>query len=134
MINCFVRRAAVVGLLATAVVLSGCGKKPNVTVKGTILRDGKPIAVSKTGVLQVTLRPDVGEGQQYTPKLGECDRATGEFVIPDVPPGKYKVGVEQFDPSPQFDKLNYAFSADKGKFIREIDGKAPLTIDVAKPE
>jgi hypothetical protein len=126
--------AAAVGLLAVLGLFLGCGRKANVTVKGTVVRGGQPLPVSKTGVLQVTLRPDLGEGEQYTPKVAECDRATGQFVIPDVPPGKYKVGVEQFDPNPQTEKLNHAFTADKGKFIRDIDGKEPLVIDLAKPQ
>lgn len=126
-------RALIIGLLSAGSLLAGCGKQANVTVKGTVVRDGQPIAVSKTGVLQVTLRPDVPEGEQYTSKIGECDRATGAFVIPDVPPGKYKIGVEQYDPSPQIDKLGGKMRPDNSKIVRDIDGKTPLTIDLAKP-
>jgi len=114
-------------------LVAGCGPPPNVTVTGTILKGGQPIQVSPTGVLQVTLRPDVGEDEEYTSKIGECDRA-GSFRITDVPPGKYKVGIEQFDPTPQIDKLNGAFHPGSSKIKRDIDGKVPLSIDLAKPE
>jgi hypothetical protein len=119
-----------VSLLALA---AGCGPPPNVTVTGTVLKGGQPIQVGPTGVLQVTLLPDVGPEEEYTSRIGECDRS-GNFQIVDVPPGKYKIGVEQFDPTPQTDKLNGAFVAGHGKIKRDLDGKAPLNIDLAKPE
>ena len=37
-------------------------------------------------------------------------------------------------PNPQIDKLNGAFRAGGSKIIREIDGKMPLDIDLAKPK
>lgn len=119
--------------VSLAALLSGCGPPPNITVTGTVLRDGKPLTVGPTGVLQVTLMPDVGPDEDYTSKIGECNRE-GHFTIGDVPPGKYKVGVEQFDPTPQVDKLNGAFHAGSSKIKRDLDGKAPLAIDLAKPE
>jgi hypothetical protein len=127
------RPAVLVGLIAAAWYCSGCQGNRNVTVEGTVLKNGQPIAVSPTGYVQVTLHPDAGPDAQFTPRIAECDRATGKFAIRDVLPGKYKIGVEQFDPNPQIDKLNSAFRADTGRIIREIDGKAPLVIDIAKP-
>jgi len=130
----FRRDVAAAWLLVAVAVYVGCGKKANVAVKGTVLRSGQPIAVSKTGVLQVTLQPDVPEGQPYSLKIGECDHATGQFEIQDVPPGKYKIGVEQFDPNPFTEKLNGKMRPENSKIVRDIDGKAPLTIDLDKPE
>ncbi len=127
------RPSLVAGLFAVASFLVGCNGNPNVTVDGTIVKNDQPIALSKTGILQVTLMPDVGADESYTNRIAECDRSTGKFQILDVKPGKYKIGVEQFDPNPQTDKLNSAFRADAGKIIREIDGKTPLMIDIAKP-
>jgi hypothetical protein len=127
------RRAVAFGLLLSLVVHAGCGKKQNVTVTGTVLRGGQPLKVSPSGVLQVTLVPDMEGDENFTSAIAECDRATGAFKILDVVPGKYKIGVEQFDPNPQTDKFNAAFRADTGKIVREIDGKEPLTIDLAKP-
>jgi hypothetical protein len=129
-----VRQALLICLLAILAITSGCNRGPRtVTVTGNVLRDGQPIAVSPTGYIQVTLQPDVSPETPFTPRLAECDRATGKFQFTDIPPGKYKVGIEQFDPTPQNEKLNGAFRADTGKIIREIDGKTPLTIDIAKP-
>ena len=127
-------KAALVGLLLGIVLFSGgCKGKRTVTVTGSVVREGKPIPVSATGYLQVTLVPDAGPDVQFTPKIAECDKATGAFQILEVPPGKYKIGVEQYDPTPQADKLKGAFRANDGKILREIDGKSPLTIDLAKP-
>jgi hypothetical protein len=113
--------------------VAGCGGPKNVTVTGTVLSNGKPVALSPTGTLQVTLMPDVPPDSQYTTFVNDCDKE-GKFTIENVPPGKYKIGIEQLDPTPQSDKLNGKFSAANTKIIREIDGKQPLVIDLAKPE
>ena len=119
--------------LSIFVTLCGCESKPRtVTVTGSVTKGGQPLSVSNTGYVQIMLLPDVGADEQYTTRVGRCEK-DGTFQIPEVAPGKYKVGVEQFDPIPQIDKLNGAFRAGDSKIIREIDGKAPVTIDLAKP-
>jgi hypothetical protein len=125
-------QAILVAVALMDFVSIGCKREQTVTVTGSVVRNGQPIPLGPTGVLEVKLRPDVGEDEPYTDSLGRCEK-DGSFSIPNVRPGRYKVGVEQFDPTPQMDKLNGAFRADTGKIVREIDGKAPLTIDLAKP-
>jgi hypothetical protein len=127
------RTMAAGAVLLVVLLLGGCAPPANVTVTGTILQGDKPIAVSSTGVVQVTLKPDVPEGTEFTTYVGRCDSSTGQFEVLDVPPGKYKIGVEQLDPTPQQDKLQGAHSVNNSKIIREIDGKSPLMIDLAKP-
>src|SRR5689334_2392584 len=125
------RHAAAVCLLTLAITFTGCGKGGKaVTVTGTVLRSGQPLALSPTGIVEVTLEPDLPPDKAFSPRLGECDKTTGKFEIREVPPGKYKVGVQQLDPNPTIDKLNGAFAARAGKFLREVDGKTPLTIDL----
>jgi hypothetical protein len=123
-------------LAVTLMILApaaGCNPQPRtVTVTGSVLRGGQPIAVSNTGYVQIMLLPDVGADAQYTTRVGRCEK-DGTFVIPEVPPGKYKIGIEQFDPNPQIDKLNGAFRAGDSKVIRDLDGKTPINIDLAKP-
>lgn len=126
------RQALLVGLLAASLFLPACQKGGNVTVTGRVLRNSQPIPLSKTGVVQVTLIPDVGPDEQYTTYVGRCDE-TGKFEVFDVPPGKYRISIEVLDPTPQNDKLNGAFAFANSKFKRDIDGKAPLAIDLAKP-
>jgi len=131
----FRRNAAAAWLLVAVVVYVGCGKKNNtITVTGSIVRNGQPIPVSKNGYVQVTIQPDVDPGKAFTPRIAECDKATGKFEIRDIPAGKYKVGIQQFDPDPTTDKLNGAFYVDTGKIVRDLDGKTPLDIDLAKPQ
>jgi hypothetical protein len=118
-------------LLCAGLVLlaAGCGVK-NVNVTGTVLRDKQPIELSPTGALQITLIPDVPPGTPYTTYPGRAD-ATGKFEVLDVPPGKYKIAVEQFDPNPMTDKLQGKFAADKTKIVKEVNGQAPLEVDLA---
>jgi hypothetical protein len=119
--------------LLAAWFFTGCGPPPNVTVTGTVLQGAKPLALSPTGVVQVTLKPDVPDGTDFTTYVGRCDPATGKFEVLDVPPGKYKIGIEQLDPTPMEDKFQGAHSVNSTKIIREIDGRAPIDIDLAQP-
>jgi hypothetical protein len=120
-------------LLAILAIMHGCDSKPRtVTVTGSVTRGGQPLPVSKTGYVQVMLLPDVGADEQYTTRVGRCEK-DGTFMIPEVQPGKYKIGIEQLDPNPQSDKLNGAFRAGDSKIIRDVDGKTPINIDLAKP-
>jgi hypothetical protein len=127
----FGNRLVLLGISAL-LVLAGCNRESAVTVTGKVLKNGQPLAVGPTGNVQVTIVPDVPPDEHYTSQIAECDRE-GNFTIPEVKPGRYKIGVEQFDPNPQTDKLNGAFTAAGGKIVRELDGKAPVVIDVAKP-
>ena len=121
-----------IGLYAVIVFTSGCKQENKVTVTGSVVRGGQPIACSANGYVQVILQPDVDAGEQYTTRTARCEK-DGTFKIIEVSLGKYKVGIEQLDPNPQIDKLKGEFRAGESKVIRDIDGKAPLTIDLAKP-
>ena len=118
-------------VLAVSLLATGCEPSPK-KVTGTVVRDGKPIPVSATGVIQVTLIPDVAPGTPYTPYIARCE-PDGKFEFPEVKPGKYKIAVEQLDPSPQTDKLEGAFGKEKTPIVRDIDGKKPIEIDLAHP-
>jgi hypothetical protein len=111
---------------------AGCKRELNVTVTGRVLKNGQPLALGPTGNVQITLVPDLPPDEHYTSRIGECDK-DGNFTITNVKPGRYKIGVEQFDPNPQTDKLNGAFTAAGGKIIREVDGKEPVVIELTKP-
>jgi hypothetical protein len=133
--NFFRRHVAATWLVVAVTVFVGCGKKINtVTVTGSVVRNGQPLPLSKNGYVQVTVQPDVDPDKAFTPRIAECDKATGKFEIRDLPAGKYKVGIQQFDPDPTTDKLKGAFYVDTSKIIRDLDGKTPLDIDLAKPQ
>jgi hypothetical protein len=123
---------SLVACLTILALSSGCNSSGTIKVTGTVLRDGKPLPISTTGVVQVTLIPDVAAGTPYTTSVGRCD-ANGKFEILEVKPGKYKIVIEQLDPNPATDKLAGAFGKDKTPIVRDIDGKKPVEIDLAHP-
>jgi len=131
--SAFSYRVELAWLVLVACCLAGCGQTANVTVTGKVLKNDQPLQLSPTGSVMVTLIPDVAPGTPASNKLEYAD-ASGNFTIQDVPPGKYKVAIVQLDPDPGSDKLAGAFSAKNTKIVREIDGKTPLNIDLARPE
>ncbi|HZN36655.1 MAG TPA: hypothetical protein VFB80_22655 [Pirellulaceae bacterium] len=127
------RKAAVCAMLSLA-WLAGCGPPPNVTAKGTVLRNNQPVKMmSPNGFIQVTLKPDVPPNQEFTTKVGRCN-PDGTFEVLDVPPGRYVVGIEHLDPNPVSDMLEGKLTYNFSKIKREVDGKTPILIDLAKPE
>ena len=101
-------------------------------ITGKVTRSGRPVRVSKTGSVLVTLVPVVEPGQPFSTYPGRAN-ADGSFTIPDVPPGKYRAAIEVLDPTPQWDKLRGAFSQQRSRIIRDLDGTTPLNLDLAHP-
>src|SRR4051794_28644883 len=115
---------AVSWVLVMLAVFLGCSKKTKtVTVTGSVVRSGQPISLGPNGYIELTLQPDLPPEVAFTPKTTECDRTTGKFTVPNVVPGRYKIGIRQLDPDPINDKLKGAFAASSGKIIRDLDGK-----------
>jgi hypothetical protein len=128
-------------LCSFVIFVAGCGGPVGpvtVSCEGTLLKDGQPLQVDKReiGVGQVTLEfIPVGDTGPAPQTYGAQADAAGKFSLPGgVPPGKYKVAVRQWDPYPDNDKLQGAFSKEKTPLIREIDGKSPIQIELSKPE
>jgi hypothetical protein len=104
----------------------GCGPgvvQPN----GKIVKGGQPVKVSDKGVIVLNFVPAEGgkEGASYSADT----KPDGTFKIigsdgKGIPPGKYKVAVQLFDPYPSNDLL-------KGKYAM---GKTELTVDVGKED
>jgi hypothetical protein len=118
-------------LLAAVLLMAGCGQKAKVKISGQVTRDGQPIAVSSTGTVWVTLVP-LDPGTPATSQTGRAN-ADGSFEISNVYPGKHRVAVEVQDPSPRVDALRGAFSKKDSPIIKDLDGKTPLNVDIAKP-
>ena len=128
------RRLLLVGMLiGLALPLAGCNKGPKmVTVKGSLVRNGAPIALGPMGVAQLILEPDVAQGEEFTTYPAPPLDASGKFEIKDVPEGKYKVIIRLYDPYPSNDTMKGAYESATTKYKVDIDGTKPLDIDVAK--
>jgi hypothetical protein len=121
-------------LLVLGVFLSGCGGGVRkVKITGKVLNNGQPLKITEgKGEVRITLLPVVEPGQPYDTFRGKAG-TDGSFEIPDVPAGKYRVGIEHLDPSPQEDQMRGRFAPNNSKIIRDLDGKASLDLDVSKP-
>ena len=142
------RPAAAITIFAMALIL-GCSQASNgiketvVPVKGRVTNAGQPLAISNTvlGWVEVAFMEIKGEGKQA--QAGQAFAAhadaSGAFTIPGLlgnglPPGKYRIAVQQWDPFPKTDKLGGKFSKQSTKIVREVTGKEEVLIDVSKPE
>lgn len=95
----FVRLALGVLLIAG---VTGCVRvKTNIT--GTVTCDGKPLVWnSEGGHLHLVFHPEPERG--ISPVKADTDWRTGTYRIAEIPAGKYRIAVQQFD-----EKHNDAF-------------------------
>jgi hypothetical protein len=120
--------------LAPVLILAAAGCSASlVEAHGKVVRNGKPIALSKTGTIDVIFIPVVEAGKPFTtyPAVVETD---GSFKVRQLPRGKYRIAVFVRDPNPQVDKLKSKFSNDKTKIEREVNGKDAIDVDLDKAE
>jgi hypothetical protein len=119
---------------ACGLTLTGCSGETLVEAKGKVTYRGAPIKLGPRGVLEVSLIPEQhDERGEYTSFTAEVNYADGAFEVPGkVPPGKYRISVQQLDPYPMNDKLKGAFHMDRSPIVREVTGE-PIEIDVSKP-
>src|SRR5437016_4677214 len=91
--NRFIR--LILGLLLIAGA-TGCVRiKTNIT--GTVTREGQPLVwTSEMGHLHVVFHPD-GETNMSPVKATKTDWRTGTYEIAEIPAGKYRIAVQQFD-------------------------------------
>jgi len=139
---------AAAGVLAAVVALAGCGgggdDGPQVTaVSGELTKGGQPLEVSGrevgTGRVVVEFYQLKDDGSVSTDPFEAEVAPDGSFQVAGlkgrgIPPGKYKIAVRQWDPYPQTDRLNGAFSRDQTPLVRQVESGKPLVIDLDKPE
>jgi hypothetical protein len=122
-------------LVLAGLTLPGCSKRPKVTITGKVMKNGQPLKVSKQGAIQVIFLPIVegssGPPAVTYPALVNSQEAT--YEVKDIPTGKYKVSVSQFDPMPVNDLLKGQFQGEQSPITREVTGNQAIDIDVAKP-
>lgn len=122
-----------------AMVVSGCGSgkiKPH----GRLLKDGAPIVLKDDEEsIQIYLDPVPAEGQKHAGVTYNADynQADGTFTVlgndrGGLPPGKYRIAVEHH--RRKSDILKGAFGLEKTPFVRDVDGRSEINIDLAKPQ
>jgi hypothetical protein len=101
-------------------------------VTGTVTRDGKPLQwKSDNHELRVFF---VSTDRERYPDVYKCigDAKTGDYVIENVPPGEYLVSVQQTDPYPTHDLLNFAYDLKDSPLRCRVPEQLPYNIDLPK--
>jgi hypothetical protein len=84
---------------------------PEVSIHGNVTRDGQPLQwKGERPQLWVIFQQRDVPGTLAETYPATCDTKAGTFSIAKLPLGWYKVSVEQMDPYPKQDLLNFAFN------------------------
>ena len=115
-----------------------------VIVRGKVTEGGRPLQVARADVgagwVQVLFLRDTGSGARANSNETYSTKAddSGAFELKGrfgngIPPGKYRIAVRQWDPYPDRDRLEGRFSERETSLVRNVDGNAPIEIDLSKP-
>lgn len=119
--------------LAVKHLLATGGLTREVSITGTITRDGKPLEwQGEKRLLLVTFMPENREST-FDVFPADCDTEAGTFRIAKIPRGRYQVCIQQNDPHPLQDLLNFAFDPAHSTLYCEVtrDGQV-VDIDLPK--
>jgi hypothetical protein len=120
-----------VACLAIAFLPAGCAK-PQYQISGNITRDGKPLEwKSDEGVLDVKFVP-LDRDRDKNVYRAETDRQAGAYTIAGIPPGSYRVSIQQMDPFPTHDLLGFALSMAESTIIQDVTKEGEV-IDIDLP-
>jgi hypothetical protein len=120
-----------VACLAIAFLPAGCAK-PQYQISGNITRDGKPLEwKSDEGMLLVIFVP-LDRDRDNNVYKAETDRETGAYTIVGIPPGSYRVSIQQMDPAPTHDLLGFALSMAESTIIHDVKKEGEV-IDIDLP-
>ena len=120
-------------LVAVAVVALASTWTPSTyQVTGVITRDGKPLKwKSDKHVLQIIFVPKKCTRQSGIYRC-EGDPKTGEYVLPEIPAGTYRVSIQQLDPYPTHDLLQQAYWLRNSPLFYDVSGDCEINIDLPK--
>ena len=123
-----------------AIALAGCTGEKRFKVVGKVVNKGQPLQLKNKlplGRVAVNFIPvDEQHQRNGDPQGAVVDQETGSFEVKGndnngIPPGKYRITVEQYDPMPT-DVLKGAFGETRSPIIREVKGSESINIDLAE--
>lgn len=120
-------------LICSVVLLSlavGCEKR-DPEIRGTLTQNGQPLSVSDQGDIQLQFFQETGGTMTGKVFMGNLDKATGKYVA-QLPPGDYRVVVQQLDPYPKVDKLKGMFTQTKTPIKKTVVGGETVDIELSE--
>lgn len=124
-------RIVIVSILGIALGLSGCSLDRKCMISGTVTHGGEKMTWPVGGVLLVIFFP---EDRKRNPDVysAQTDITTSTYTISNIPPGRYKVAVQQFD-TKFHDTMNAAYDPSKTTLFLDVPPEGGV-IDIDIPQ
>lgn len=121
--------------VAWCLLVAGCGSS-SVKVTGKLTKRGTALSVTEKGRILVSFHPE-DTADTKGPYPADVNQSDGTFEVKGkdgggIPPGKYRVSVQQFDPYPGTDLLKGRFEGRNTKIVVDVKGGDVGEIDVEK--
>jgi hypothetical protein len=135
------KMASLVLWLTLGVLISACSGSPKpLKVSGQLKNNDKPYTAPKGAMVTIVFTPVVEAGAPFDSYPAKFNRGDSSFTVAGkseqgIPPGKYRISVQQFvsDPTAQINEMNARFKSEKSAVIRDVTDETPIIIDLAKP-
>lgn len=118
-------RRVAIGL---AFLLAGCSPSP-VVVKGRLLKDGSPMAVSEDTYVTISFVPETPPADGAKSYTAKFDQKTGNYTV-ELPRGKYRTMVVIALPSKKQGKLNMPTPPVKSDQVYDLSKNQDLDLEV----
>jgi hypothetical protein len=123
------RLAAATVLIALA--SAGCKENRQYSVTGKVTRGGEPLVWNSDNSQLIVMFVPVNRKPSSSTYLAETNKEEGTYRIAGIPPGEYLVSIQQTDPVPTHDLLNFAYGPSNSPIRKEVtdDGQV-IDIDI----
>ena len=123
-------------LAATALLIAfastGCKEERRYTITGKVTQGGEPLVWNSDNSQLIVIFIPVDRKTDSPTYRGETNKEEGTYTITGIPPGEYLVSIQQTDPIPTHDLLNFAYGPSNSPLRKEVtqDGQV---IDIDLP-
>jgi hypothetical protein len=122
------------GVTVWLIVLSSAGCKENrqYTISGKVTRGGEPLVWESDNSQLLVVFVPVDRSDDPLTYRAETNKAEGTYTVTGIPPGEYLVSIQQTDPIPTHDLLNFAYGPSNSPIRKEVNQNGQV-IDIDIP-
>lgn len=122
---------AIVYLVATT--SAGCKESRLYSISGKITRGGEPLVWKSDNSQLIVIFVPIERKDDSVTYRAETNRQAGTYSISGIPPGQYLVSIQQTDPIPTHDLLNFAYGPSNSPLRKEVTQNGQV-IDIDLPD
>lgn len=111
---------------------AGCKENRQYTISGKVTRGGEPLVWESDNSQLLVIFIPVDRRDDSPTYRAETVKEEGTYSIAGIPPGEYLVSIQQTDPIPTHDLLNFAYGPSNSPIRKKVTENGQI-IDIDLP-